>query len=63
MTQQKEVDLSRPTLTPIEAANFLGLGRNTVYDAIKRGEIPSIRIGKAIRVPTASLKAMVGISA
>ncbi|MET3967232.1 helix-turn-helix domain-containing protein [Bradyrhizobium sp. S3.9.1] len=61
MTQEYEALLARPTLTPLEAAGFLGLGKNATYDAIKRGEIPSIRIGKSIRVPTASLKALVGI--
>lgn len=61
MTQQYEALLSRPTATPLETADFLGLGKNATYDAIKRGEIPSIRIGKSIRVPTAALKALVGI--
>lgn len=34
-----------------EAARFLGVGRNTVYDAVRRGEIPSIRFGRQIRIP------------
>lgn len=61
MTQEHEAILARATATPAETASFLGLGKNATYEAIKRGEIPSIRIGKSIRVPTASLKAMVGI--
>ena len=40
----------------------LGLSRNPTYQAVKRGEIPSIRIGGAIRVPTAALREMLGIA-
>ena len=33
-----------------EAAVALGIGRNQAYDAIKRGEIPNMRIGGRIIV-------------
>jgi len=62
MTDQYVIDLARPTLTVDETAGVLGLGKNATYDAIKRGDIPSIRIGKCIRVPSAGLKAMLGIT-
>ncbi len=39
----------------------LGLSRNPTYQAIRRGDIPSIRIGGAIRVPTSALRSMLGI--
>lgn len=42
-------------LTVAETATALRLGRNTVYDLIRTGEIPSIRVGRAIRVPQAAL--------
>jgi excisionase family DNA binding protein len=61
MTDQHEIDLARPTLTADETARVLGLGKNATYDAIKRGDIPSIRIGRSIRVPTAGLRVMLGI--
>jgi excisionase family DNA binding protein len=38
-----------------EAAALLGIGRNHAYEAAKRGEIPSIKIGKRILVPRAAL--------
>ena len=38
-----------------EAARLLGIGRNQCYEAVKRGDIPSIRLGKRIRVPRAAL--------
>jgi excisionase family DNA binding protein len=34
-----------------EAGEMLGLNRNAAYAAAKRGDIPTIRIGKLIRVP------------
>ena len=34
-----------------EAGEMLGLNRNAAYAAAKRGDIPTIRIGKLIKVP------------
>jgi excisionase family DNA binding protein len=39
---------------------FLQLGRNAVYDAIGRGEIPHRRIGRAIRLSRAALVRWLG---
>lgn len=38
-----------------------GLGRNGAYDAAKRGEIPTIRIGRLLKVPIALVRAKLGI--
>jgi excisionase family DNA binding protein len=48
----------RMTITIREAAKLLGIGRSQAYEAAKRGEIPNIRIGKRVLVPTAALNAM-----
>ena len=48
----------RKTLTILEAANALGIGRNAAYEAARRGEIPTIRIGKRIVVPRAAFEQM-----
>ncbi len=37
-------------LTVEEAATLLKLGRNALYEAIGRGEVPHRRIGKQIRL-------------
>jgi excisionase family DNA binding protein len=42
-------------LTAHEVADYLDLSRNGAYDLIRRGEIPSRRIGRAIRIPRAAL--------
>jgi hypothetical protein len=44
------------------AGRALGIGRNAAYAAAKRGEIPIVKIGGAIRVPTAPLRKMLGLS-
>jgi excisionase family DNA binding protein len=41
-----------------EAGRLLGLSRNASYEAAKRGDIPTIRIGKLIRVPKAAFQRM-----
>jgi excisionase family DNA binding protein len=48
------------TQTIEEAAKELGIGRNQAYAAAKRGEIPTIRIGKRILVLKEPLKRMLG---
>jgi excisionase family DNA binding protein len=41
-----------------EAGALLGLTRNASYDAAKRGDIPTVRIGKLLRVPKAAFHKM-----
>ena len=48
----------KKTLTVPEAAEILGIGRSSAYEAARRGEIPTIRIGKLLLVPTAQLDRM-----
>jgi len=45
-------------LTPIETAKLLRIGRGTVYEQLRIGAIPSIRIGRRILVPRAALMKM-----
>jgi len=46
------------TQTIDEAAKELGIGRNQAYAAAKRGEIPTVRIGKRILVLREPFKKM-----
>ena len=41
-----------------EAGAMLGLTRNGSYEAAKRGDIPTIRIGKLLRVPKVAFNKM-----
>lgn len=45
----------RKTYGVEEAGRLLGIGRNQAYEAAKRGDIPTIKIGKRILVPKAAL--------
>jgi excisionase family DNA binding protein len=38
-------------LTPKEFCAFTRIGRSTIYDAIRRGEIPVARFGRVVRIP------------
>jgi hypothetical protein len=45
------------TLTIPEAGKtYFGLCRNAAYAAAKRGDIPTIKIGKLLRVPVRALE-------
>jgi excisionase family DNA binding protein len=48
----------QPTMTVEEVAAALRLSRASAYRAISRGEIPSIRLGRRLVVPTAALRDM-----
>lgn len=43
-----------------DAANILGCSRNVAYDAARRGAIPTLRLGRNIRVPVPKLLALLG---
>jgi hypothetical protein len=43
------------------AGRVFDLSRNAAYAAVRKGEIPSIRLGGRIVVPTAQLRRMLGI--
>ena len=47
--------MEKQTYSVPEAAKILGLNRNTGYEAVKRGEIPVIKIGKRLLVPKPAL--------
>lgn len=45
---------------PEAGRRYFGLSRNGSYEAAKRGEIPTIKIGRKLRVPIAALQRMLG---
>jgi excisionase family DNA binding protein len=51
-------DKDKPlTLTVPEAGwRYLGLSRNSSYAAAERGEIPTIRVGRLLRVPVRAME-------
>lgn len=49
-------------LTVEEARIKLGISRGLIYEAIRRGEIPSIHIGRRILIPRAGLERMIELA-
>ena len=45
-------------LTIEEAGELLRLGRSSAYEAARRGQVPTIRIGRRLLVPRAALERM-----
>lgn len=47
-------------LTIAEVANVLRVSKMTIYRLVHDGQIPSMRIGKSLRVPVSALDAYLG---
>jgi excisionase family DNA binding protein len=46
-------------VTVREAARLLALGRSTVYELIARGQLPTVHIGRSVRIRVADLETLV----
>ncbi len=53
-------ETARRTLTVPEAGRLLGLGRQASYEAVRRGELPVLRIGRRLLVPAPALDRLLG---
>ncbi len=51
------------TLTVEGAAEALGIGRTLAYEAVRRGDIPTVRIGRRLLVPRSALDRFLGSAA
>jgi excisionase family DNA binding protein len=49
---------NQPTMQVDDVAKALGLSRAAAYNGVQTGEIPSIRVGRRIVVPTAAVRRM-----
>ena len=47
--------MEKQLLKPMEVSRVLGIGRSLVYELIATGDLPSIRIGRCIRVSSEAL--------
>lgn len=45
----------RLLLTVEEAARRLGIGRTLAWRLVRRGELPSVRLGRLVRIPERAL--------
>lgn len=51
-------DFPNDVLTVEEAAKVLRIGRSAAYSAAKRGDLPTIPVGRTLRVPKHRLEAL-----
>lgn len=49
-----------PTITVERAGEILGISRRSAYRAAAAGQLPTLRLGRRILVPTASLLRLLG---
>ncbi len=54
----------RPLLREPEARRALpGMSRSAFYDAVQRGDLPSVRVGRRLYIPNAALRARLQLPA
>ena len=54
MSEEAPLTLS----VPAAGKKYFGLSRNGAYDAAARGDLPTVRIGRLLRVPVRALERM-----
>lgn len=45
-----------------EAAAWARIGRRRAYELVRSGEIPSVRLGRSIRIPRRALATYMGVT-
>jgi len=53
------MEVERLTLSVEEAAVMLGISRALAYNLVRRGELPSLQLGRRVVVPRRALEAHV----
>ena len=54
--------MERLLLKPSEAMELIAVGRSRIYEMLASGELPSIRVGRSIRIPVKALEEWVADS-
>lgn len=57
-SKTRQARLGEPLTMSVPDAGwkYYGLGRNSSYDAVRQGLIPTIQVGKKLRVPIEAMK-------
>ena len=59
-SQDSTTEQTPLTLTVMQTAKLLQISRNLAYEAVRTGQIPSIKVSKRILVPRAQLMKLLG---
>ena len=57
---EQTAKMPKTVSVPEAGKTYLGLGRNGSYEAARRGDIPTIRVGRLLRVSVAVMERKVG---
>jgi len=49
------------TYTVTEAADLLGISRSSAYECVRRGEIPSLTLGRRVVVPRRARETLLAV--
>ncbi|MBM3763534.1 MAG: helix-turn-helix domain-containing protein [Acidobacteria bacterium] len=63
VTQIQTTTTKRVLYTAAEVAAMTGLSRGFIYGAMQRGELPTIRLGRAVRVHVDALTRWIEVGA
>jgi excisionase family DNA binding protein len=58
-TQIEAITTQRVLYTAAEVATMTGLSRGFIYGAMQRGELPTVRLGRAVRIHADALDAFI----
>jgi excisionase family DNA binding protein len=61
MPRSISVDLDRPTISVDDFAAVMGVSRSSAFAAVRAGEVPHVRLGRRIRIPSASVRRMLRV--
>ena len=48
-------------LSPEEFREYVGISRSTIYDLLRRDEIPHVKFGRCIRIPKSALQPIAAV--
>lgn len=60
MNLSKLRETGRALISVEEAADVCGIGRTAAYEAVRRGQLPSLRLGRRLFVPVTALLKLLG---
>ncbi len=49
------------TYTVTETAELLGISRSSAYECVRRGEIPSLTLGRRVVIPRRALESLLAV--
>lgn len=54
-------ELPKTITVPEAGKEYFGLSRNAAYAAAERGDIPTIKVGRLLRVPVKAMEEMLSV--